>query len=784
MATLIKMMGTLPDGWARQYICEVISGVEDMHQNGIIHHDLKPDNLLIDSQGHIKLTDFGLSRMGLLRRHKEKRSLQQNSASRKPSVPSEESSSRKNSGSDSTTWHTGSGNLLDLIKKTERSQSTSSSQSQSTGYDVPYLKRSGSHVSFSVLGISRSGTPPPSSSSVSTSEHLGIPSQTQGIYQHHSRTNSTLSEAISMDCPKDLSLFNPDEAKNFFGTPDYLAPETIMGTGESVTCDWWSVGCIFFEFLFGYPPFHAATVDDVFHNILNGSINWPTFPDEETEFEYISPDAKDLILKLLVLDPEKRLGARGSAEIKEHPYFKGVDWSHVYKEQPSFVPRVEHPEDTEYFELRGASLDEFCSSNYGEDKDYNMLDTPSNIRNIDMQLQRRLSNHSSGRNTPKQRLSIGSVLEMVSNGESTSANGSPTTKHIPLSIPPHMRDRRGSKLNDTSAAEFGSFNYRNLNALDKANKDAISRLKTEHLSEFSHQRTSNSSLSSSSSESPNKLKLSANNSPQALGAVSVGSRRSHSPQIVKWNTSSPSRRNSIDTMSPQLSASKRFSEVANCLVDENAAGSSSNSSPLASKFKSPLSPPSIGSNPGSVSKTRKTSRNSFSSTTDDDERMSALSKINTVRKLRRRSGRKSSSNTNDISYRLDVLLCEPIPIHRYRVTEDLESIGCSVVAVGAGDEMVRRATTGVKFDLIITAMKLPKLGAVDIAKLIRHTNSINCSTPIVALTVYYQDAKAAKVFDDVLEKPVNVEQLRKLISKYALLKSQSEEDTLLSDTDY
>lgn len=69
LATLIKMMGCLPIEWTKQYISEVIVGVDDMHQIGIIHHDLKPDNLLIDSDGHIKLTDFGLSRAGLVRRH-------------------------------------------------------------------------------------------------------------------------------------------------------------------------------------------------------------------------------------------------------------------------------------------------------------------------------------------------------------------------------------------------------------------------------------------------------------------------------------------------------------------------------------------------------------------------------------------------------------------------------------------------------------------------------------------------------------------------------------------
>ena len=70
LATLIKMMGYLPDQWAKQYLTEIVVGVNDMHQNGIIHHDLKPENLLIDNAGHVKLTDFGLSRAGLIRRHK------------------------------------------------------------------------------------------------------------------------------------------------------------------------------------------------------------------------------------------------------------------------------------------------------------------------------------------------------------------------------------------------------------------------------------------------------------------------------------------------------------------------------------------------------------------------------------------------------------------------------------------------------------------------------------------------------------------------------------------
>ncbi|KAK8088919.1 hypothetical protein PG997_003880 [Apiospora hydei] len=69
-ASLIKVLGGLPEDWVKKYLGEVILGVEHLHDRGIIHRDLKPDNLLIDQKGHLKLTDFGLSRMGLIGRQK------------------------------------------------------------------------------------------------------------------------------------------------------------------------------------------------------------------------------------------------------------------------------------------------------------------------------------------------------------------------------------------------------------------------------------------------------------------------------------------------------------------------------------------------------------------------------------------------------------------------------------------------------------------------------------------------------------------------------------------
>ncbi|XP_015706097.1 LOW QUALITY PROTEIN: microtubule-associated serine/threonine-protein kinase 1-like [Coturnix japonica] len=65
-ATLLKHIGALPVDMAKMYFAETVLALEYLHNYGIVHRDLKPDNLLITSLGHIKLTDFGLSKIGLM----------------------------------------------------------------------------------------------------------------------------------------------------------------------------------------------------------------------------------------------------------------------------------------------------------------------------------------------------------------------------------------------------------------------------------------------------------------------------------------------------------------------------------------------------------------------------------------------------------------------------------------------------------------------------------------------------------------------------------------------
>jgi serine/threonine protein kinase len=126
------------------------------------------------------------------------------------------------------------------------------------------------------------------------------------------------------------------------GTPDYLAPELLLGTGHGMEVDWWSLGVILFEAVVGIPPFSAASPEDIFQNILERSIPWPPGGS-------LSPELVDLLDRLLSLDPALRLGHRGAQEIKLHPWFAGVDWADLARQKAAFVPTPSDETDTSYF---------------------------------------------------------------------------------------------------------------------------------------------------------------------------------------------------------------------------------------------------------------------------------------------------------------------------------------------------------------------------------------------------------------------------------------------------
>ncbi|KYQ88701.1 putative protein serine/threonine kinase [Tieghemostelium lacteum] len=126
------------------------------------------------------------------------------------------------------------------------------------------------------------------------------------------------------------------------GSPEYMAPEMLEGKGYDQTYDYWSLGCVFFEMLFGDTPFGGDTHEEVFKNILD----WKDILNYEEMAQYISKEAIDLLQKLLC-EPEKRIHPD---EIRSHPYFQGLDWDNIRSMIPPFVPKVQNEIDTSYFE--------------------------------------------------------------------------------------------------------------------------------------------------------------------------------------------------------------------------------------------------------------------------------------------------------------------------------------------------------------------------------------------------------------------------------------------------
>nr|AML79208.1 putative LOV domain-containing protein [Synsepalum dulcificum] len=118
-----------------------------------------------------------------------------------------------------------------------------------------------------------------------------------------------------------IFIAEPMRASNsFVGTEEYIAPEIITGAGHTSAVDWWALGILLYEMLYGYTPFRGKTRQKTFANILHKDLKFPRSIS-------VSLPAKQLMYRLLNRDPKNRLGSHeGAHEIKQHPFFKGVNW--------------------------------------------------------------------------------------------------------------------------------------------------------------------------------------------------------------------------------------------------------------------------------------------------------------------------------------------------------------------------------------------------------------------------------------------------------------------------
>ena len=126
------------------------------------------------------------------------------------------------------------------------------------------------------------------------------------------------------------------KATSFCGSPMYLSPEMASKKGVDQRCDIYGIGIIIYELITGTPPFIADDIDELYEDIRKNKINF--------DLPEIKGDIRDILLKILVADPEQRISLE---ELKKHPYFKDISFLKVFKKQygPILTKKIDKREE-------------------------------------------------------------------------------------------------------------------------------------------------------------------------------------------------------------------------------------------------------------------------------------------------------------------------------------------------------------------------------------------------------------------------------------------------------
>ncbi|TMW56013.1 hypothetical protein Poli38472_008661 [Pythium oligandrum] len=271
--------GALSERAVLFYAAEIVQALEFVHTMGFVYRDLKPQNILLSSDGHIRLADFGVTEEGL---------------------------------------------PVDLE------------------YFLPNTSFPWKKIMEEGYSSDSSTAPTTSVSSTPRGAELFWEEEFEYMYQENDDNNAKVDEAKEEEVDTrpavDRSGGIDDRVRlrsnSFVGTIEYMPPEMIRQVDTQTTdVDWWSLGCVLYQLLYGTAPFQPkagskCTPKEQFQRILRGELDFPIFP-------LVSDTCKDLLRRLLARQPEDRLGHRmGAAEIKSHPFFKGVKWALLQHHTP------------------------------------------------------------------------------------------------------------------------------------------------------------------------------------------------------------------------------------------------------------------------------------------------------------------------------------------------------------------------------------------------------------------------------------------------------------------
>ena len=163
-----------------------------------------------------------------------------------------------------------------------------------------------------------------------------------------------------------ISMQQSKNATQVSGTPAYMAPEALFGKAQTIVSDYYSLGVLTFELIFGVKPYSGKNREEIKEKVRNNEI--ALNKGSKHIKEKLSKEAMDFINKLMQKDPNKRLGYFGGInEIKKHPWLININWKELYnfKLKAPFIPYGDNNYEVKFISKK---------TKWGEDTEQRYID--------------------------------------------------------------------------------------------------------------------------------------------------------------------------------------------------------------------------------------------------------------------------------------------------------------------------------------------------------------------------------------------------------------------------